>query len=181
MANFDQGYWYQMLLKSSNVLSFASSSLDKSGSGSAFFQVTNTSLPNQRWQIWSSQNNTYIFRSAEGGPTGYLTAHGNNVDKSKVNSGNTVPTVSDVNIADDSMYWSIQPWGDGSFWMENKANGSDWHLEKETNGLMTMSSNITKPQAGQSFIFKQLTKINNPKYSTLQVSLSCNRLLRFRI
>jgi streptogramin lyase len=168
MANFDNNYWYQMVLKSSSTLSFASSTVTK-GSGSAFFQVTNTTRPSQKWQVYGTANNTYVFRSSLGGPTGYLTAHGNPVDKSTVNSGNTVPTVSDYTIADNSMYWSIKPWGDGSFWMENQANGSAWHLEKETTGLMTMSSNITKPQTGQSFEFKQLDQINDAKYSTLKV------------
>jgi hypothetical protein len=171
MANFDNNYWYQMVLKSSNTLSFASSALSK-GSGSVFFQITNTSHPAQKWQVYGAPNNTYVFRSSEGGPRGYLTAHGSPVDKSTVNSGNTVPTLSVITMADDSMYWSIQPWGDGSFWMTNQANGSNWHLEKETTGLMTMSSNITKPQSGQSFEFKQLDKIDNAKYSTLQVGRS---------
>jgi hypothetical protein len=171
MANFDNNHWYQMVTKTSNTLSFASSNLSKN-SGSAFFQITNTTRPSQRWQIFSAPNSTYVFRSQEGGPKGYLTAHGNPVDKSTVNSGNTIPTLTGYTLADDSMYWSIQPWGDGSFWMENQANGSDWHLEKETTGLMTMSSNLTEPQHGQSFLFKQLEPINDVKYSTLLVIIS---------
>jgi hypothetical protein len=168
MANFNNNYWYQMVLKSSSALSFASSTVSK-GSGSVFFQVTNTSRASQKWQVYGTANNTYVFRSLAGGSTGYLTAHGNPVDKSSVNSGNTVPTLSDYSIADMSMYWSIKPWGDGSFWMENEVNGSDWHLEKEKTGLMTMSSNITKPQSRQSFEFKQLEQINDATFSTLQV------------
>jgi hypothetical protein len=77
---------------------------------------------------------------------------------------------------DASLYWSILPWGDGSFWMENMQNGSAWHLEKETTGLMQMSSNITKPQVGQSFIFKPLGKISQKAYGTLTVCcFSCSR------
>lgn len=66
------------------------------------------------------------------------------------------------------MYWSILPWGDGSFWMENGGNGSDWHLEKKGDGRLQISSNITKPQEGQSFIFKPLGKIGVKAYGSLK-------------
>lgn len=74
-------------------------------------------------------------------------------------------------VEDLSIYWSIKPWGDGSYWLENLGNGSAYHLEKWPTGLMSMSSNITKPQSGQSFVFATLGKINNNAYSTLTVCL----------
>lgn len=52
--------------------------------------------------------------------------------------------------ADLSMYWAITPWGDGTYYMTNPVNGSDWHLnvaaDNTSNLLMDISSNITAPQ-----------------------------------
>jgi len=169
MANFNRNNWYQVTLKSGDVLSLASSTVGN-GAGSAFFQITNTSRPTQQWQLFGSEDGPYVVRSAEGGPTGYLTARPGSSVKTSVNSGNTVPGLSDYTVADKSMYWTIKPWGDGSFWMSNQANGTRWHLERESNGLGAMSSNITAPQLGQSFVFKSLGKINDAKYSTVQVN-----------
>jgi hypothetical protein len=171
MSNFDSQKWYQITMKAygkTNLLSLASNA--RNATGSAFFQKTNSSSPNQQWQLFPSANNTYVLRSGQSTSYGYLTTKRSSDDKSTVNSGNTVPCVTNYyKIRDDSMYWTIQPWGDGSFWMENAQNGSSWHLEKLSNGLMQMSSNITKPQEGQSFIFKPLGKIAQKAYGTLTV------------
>jgi hypothetical protein len=168
-ANLDKSFWYQVTLESSEVLSLASTGYGKTGTGSAFFQVTNKTSPNQLWQLWSAKDSTYVLRSQESGPEGYLTAHVGKENVKGENTGNTLPGISVYTLADESMYWTISPWGDGSSFMTNGANGTDWHLEKETTGLMTMSSNKTAPQPGQSFIFKPLKKINDKKYSTMQV------------
>jgi hypothetical protein len=180
MSNFDSQKWYQITMKAydkSNLLSLASDS--HNGTGSAYFQITNTSSPNQQWQLFASTNNTYVLRSGESTSFGYLTTKKSSDDKATVNAGNTVPLVTNYyKLRDDSMYWSILPWGDGSFWMENAQNGSAWHLEKETNGRMQMSSNITKPQNGQSFIFKPLGKISQKAYGTLTVCLFWREISR---
>lgn len=73
-----------------------------------------------------------------------------------------------VTIADDSMFWSISPWGDGTFYLANAANGTDWHLQVRSNSLLSMSSNITVPQSGQRFSFnEQAPIVNEPGFSTV--------------
>ena len=56
----------------SNLLSLASDA--HNGTGSAFFQITNTSSLNQQWQLYPTPNNTYILRSGQSTSFGYLTA-----------------------------------------------------------------------------------------------------------
>jgi hypothetical protein len=177
MANFDSSSWYSVTIKAngldSPVTSLATSDTTNNGTGSVFFQVTDTSKANQRWQLFNAKDDSYILRSGNSGPWGYMVAVASNAKSSNANSGNTVPAAWNyANITDDSMYWTIKPWGDGSFYMQNSANGSDWHLQLESNGLMTMSSNITGAQKGQQFVFKTLGKITNKEYGTVNVS-SC--------
>jgi hypothetical protein len=51
------------------------------------------------------------------------------------------------------MFWSISPWGDGTFYLTNAANGTGWHLQDNSNSLLEMSSDIAAPQSGQRFTF----------------------------
>jgi len=83
----------------------------------------------------------------------------------------TVPLMTNASISDNSRFWQIEPWGDGSFFLSNAANGTEWHLEKKPNSLMAMSSNITAPQDGQRFSFKQLGQIQNGEFTTVAVCI----------
>ena len=145
-------------------------------------QLTNTSMPNQRWQIWRAANDSYILRSGNSGPWGYMVAIANASDTGSsgtldANRGNTVPAARNyANIIDNAYLWKINPWGDGSFHFSNAANGTDWHLQKEVgHGGMSLSSNITGNQPGQKFIFNSLEKITRDAFATLNV---CTMLVR---
>lgn len=174
MANFDSTQWYQITLKSYGltkpVLSLASNDQATNGSSSVFFQTSNTTKPNQKWQLFPAKNNAYIMRTQESGPYGYLTASAEAGKTATANTGNTIPmTANYMNITDNSMYWTVKPWPDGSFFFQNGANGTSWHLEVEKNALMSMSSNITGTQDGQKFIFKSLGTITTKSFSTINV------------
>jgi hypothetical protein len=73
-------------------------------------------------------------------------------------------------VTDDSIYWMFSPWEDGTFFMTNKKNGTNWHLEKRYSGFIVLSSNVTAPQDGQRWSFEPIEAINNVKYSTISVS-----------
>jgi hypothetical protein len=62
--------------------------------------------------------------------------------------------------------------GDATFFLTNRANGTQWHLEVPPNALMWMSSNVTGDQDGQRFLFSEVEDINDQRYSTLLVNLN---------
>jgi hypothetical protein len=93
------------------------------------------------------------------------------VDPEEETIGRTVPIMANYTLSDASMFWQISPWGDGTFFFTNAANGTAWHLTRKGDGLMAMNSNITVPQNGQRFQFKQLGSINNERYSTVTVCI----------
>jgi hypothetical protein len=74
-------------------------------------------------------------------------------------------------LGDDSILWQISPWEDGTFYMTNAANGTDWHLMVKPGSLMAMSSNITELQKGQSFSFNATGTINDARFSGVNVRL----------
>jgi hypothetical protein len=74
-----------------------------------------------------------------------------------------------VTLVDNSMFWAISPWGDGTFYLTNAANGTAWHLQDKSNSLMSMNSNITAPQIGQSFSFTEKGDINSTDFSTVSI------------
>lgn len=189
MANFANDHWYQITLQQFGLekplLSLATANTTNNGSSPVFMQLTNTSMPNQRWQIWHAANDSYILRSGNSGPWGYMVAIANASDTGSsgaldANRGNTVPAARNyANIVDNAYLWKINPWGDGSFHFSNAANGTDWHLQKEIgHGGMSLSSNITGNQPGQKFIFNSLEKITRDAFATLNVRATSVQISR---
>lgn len=74
-----------------------------------------------------------------------------------------------VTLSDNSMFWAISPWGDGTFYLTNAANGTEWHLNVKSNSLLSISSNITAPQSGQSFSFNEQGTINQAGFSSVSL------------
>ncbi|OCL13472.1 hypothetical protein AOQ84DRAFT_108680 [Glonium stellatum] len=170
MANFNSNQWYQLTAVSESTdLSMAGTILYDHGQGAVFFQVTNTTHPAQQWQIYPFNSSTYILRTKESGHDGYLCVA---VYYNGTTPGYTVPQVRNYTLTDDSMFWQITPWGDGTFYFTNAANGTAWHLDVLSNTLMSMSSNITAPQDGQRYSFTQLGAINDKAFSTINTPLA---------
>jgi hypothetical protein len=169
MANFSSNSWYQLKIKS-NTQSMDGTALynETTGSGAAFFKITNTSNPEQQWQIIPFNSTYYILRTHASGPLGCLTV---SYSPGETTPGSTVPLMRNATLGDDSILWQISPWGDGTFYMTNAANGTDWHLMMKLGSLMAMSSNITEPQNGQSFSFNLTGTINDARFSGVNVSL----------
>jgi hypothetical protein len=170
MANFDTSSWYQITRESGDVQSMDGTPLFNAGlNGTVFFHITNTNSTEQQWQIFPYNSSYYVLRTHASGENGYLGAA---YSVNETTPGQTVPVLRNVSVSDSSMLWSIQPFNDGTFFMTNAANGSDWHLNVKSNSLMAMSSNLTAPQAGQHFEFTKLKEINNPKFSSISVCIS---------
>jgi hypothetical protein len=171
MANFDTNKWYQIIRSGSTDQSMDGSYLyNKGETGSTFFKVTDTTDPEEQWQFFPYDSTTYVLRTKASGSFGYMTVA---VSQTETTPGATVPKMTNCSLADTSMFWQISPWGDGSFFFTNAANGSAWHLLTKSNSLMAMSSNISIPQFGQRYSFNALTAIDDTRFSTLDVSNSC--------
>ena len=167
MANFNSNQWYQLnVIAATSDLSMDGSILYDHGKGSVFFQNTNTTLPGQQWQIYTFNSSTYVLRTKDSGHDGYL---GVAVTYNGTTAGNTVPEMHNHTLSDNSMFWQITPWGDGTFFFTNSANGTAWHLDVLPSALMAMSSNITAPQDSQRYSFTTLGAINDEAFSTVDV------------
>ena len=115
--------------------------------------------PMQQWQIFPISRSTVILRTKASGPNGYLAAARNK---------SMTPYMLNRPYADSSMLWTINPWGDGTFYLSSVVYGKACHLGFERPELIRMSTNITQPQPGQAFSFVKLKRINNPAYSTVR-------------
>ncbi|KAF2477542.1 uncharacterized protein BDR25DRAFT_274753 [Lindgomyces ingoldianus] len=166
MANFDSNQWYQLYVNQNKDSSLLGTNLYKNGeSGAVFFNTTDTDLPGQRWQIYSV-NDTYVLRNKDGGTNAFL---GTKYEPTETTPGQTQALMIKNTISDDAVYWTVTPWGDGTFYLTNGENGTSWHLKKKANGLLALDSNITAPQNGQRFSFKTIGAINDKKFSSVNV------------
>ncbi|KAF1954905.1 hypothetical protein CC80DRAFT_118553 [Byssothecium circinans] len=171
MSLFDQNQWYQITVPKLNNESMAGLKGDPQNTAAAvFFQSTNTSSPAQRWQIWHTDNDTYVLRSQASGPTGYLAVRANTTTES--HTGGTTAITRQANVAGGEAFWKMNTFSNGGLGMGNLANGTDWGLfakdEAGNRGRMAMTNNIKGEQDNQSFKFKKIEKIDDPAFSTLQ-------------
>ncbi len=166
MANFDPNRWYQIILKVGDGQSLDGSVLFDHGTGSVFLKNTDTTNAEEQWQIFPYNATYYVLRTKASGAQGYMAVA---VNANETTLGETVPVMRNSTLSDNSMFWQIGPWGDGTFFFTNGANGSAWHLLVKSNDLMAMSSNITKPQDEQSFLFNPLGKVNDAAFSSVIV------------
>jgi hypothetical protein len=169
---FDTNQWYQLYTNEDKKSSLIGTSLFNRGGtrGAVFFNTTDTSANVQRWQIFPvtiNETTAYTIRSKDSGSNGFM---GTGFNPNEEIEDSTRPMMFRGDVADNSVYWSFNTWGDGTWYLTNAANDTQ-HLNRQSNGLLSMSSNITAPQNGQRWGFASIAKIDDEKYSSVNVSL----------
>jgi hypothetical protein len=122
----------------------------------------------QKWQIFAIDETYYVLRSKEGRVDAFL---GTMYSEDETTPGNTSVRMVRGNVSDDSVFWQISLWGDGTFHMTNKRNGTEWNLTRKIpgNGLVAMSNTTSRP-VGQQWSFEPIAEIQNDVFSTVNVS-----------
>lgn len=171
MANFDTNQWYHIYYNQNKDTALMGSVLFNrtAQSGTTFFQTYDSSSPAHHWQFYllSTDPDFYALRTKDSGHEGFLATK---YSANEETAGQTVPRMIRGNVSDDSVYWRVSPKGDGTFFLSNKANKTDWHLTRKQNSLGAMTSNITGDKPYQRFSFETISAINDQQYSTVEVS-----------
>jgi hypothetical protein len=171
MASFDPNHWQKITnagLQSQAGKSMAGTPLFDQGTGSVFFQDTNDTIMGQSWQIFPFNTSFYVLRTQKCGSNGFMNTR---IAPSNTQEfGFTVPHMRNNSISDDSMLWTISPWGDGTFSFSNAANGTDMNLMLKSDGMMVMmNSSDPGSQNAERFVIKQLSVVNDRSFSTIRV------------
>ncbi|KAL6707238.1 hypothetical protein ACN47E_004226 [Coniothyrium glycines] len=165
--NLDPNQWYHLYVTSGPGQGLIGNNPPNNDATSGvWFNPTNITKPNFRWQVFQLNETTWTLRCNESGPNRYLAA---GYFAAEDTDGHTRPYLARGDIADASAYWTLSPWGDGTFYMWNAANTSDYRMMKKGSGTMAMSGNITAPQAGQRWQFDKIAEINDAQYSTVSL------------
>ena len=169
---FDPNMWYQLTMGDTKQSYLGTVLFANSGTrGATYFNTTDTSSKSQQWQVFQLNSTTWVLRTAEAGPSAYM---GTTFSSEETTQGKTRPTMLRGDVADASAFWTFESWGDGTYFLTNAANGTDYHLNRKENSLMAMSPNITAPQNGQRWQFKEIDAIDDKKWSAVDVcALSC--------
>ncbi|KAJ4356495.1 uncharacterized protein N0V89_004529 [Didymosphaeria variabile] len=171
MANFDPNQWYHIYYNQNKNTSLTGSQLynQTTQSGTAYFRTYEEKNPAHQWQFFPLNNNGfYALRSKASGAEGFL---GTKYSELEETPGKTVPYVVRGNISDDSAFWNVGTWKDGTFFLSNKANKTAYHLTRKKDSLGAMTSNISAddPLPGQHFSFQPLSAINDNAFSTVSL------------
>ncbi|PVH95974.1 hypothetical protein DM02DRAFT_536219 [Periconia macrospinosa] len=170
MANFNNNVWYQVYLNESKDESLNGTPLYARNTGAAFVRTSKESDYEQYWQFYAVDSDYYVMRTRSGGPDAYL---GAKLKEEETTAGRSAPEMRRGNMTDDSALWKITPWGDGTFYLSNKQNKTDWHLGKrKDDSLLVMDSNVTGQQNGQRWSFLSRERIiDDSRYSTIKVCI----------
>ena len=175
MANFDTNQWYHIYYNENKDTAMLGSILydQVNQFGTSFWQTYNQSSPDRShlWQFYllSTEPSFYALRTKDSGGEGFL---GTRFSQDEDTPGKTVPCMMRGNVSDDSVYWRVSPWGDGTFFLSNKANKTEWHLTRKSNSLSAMTSDITDDKPQQRLLFEAVSAINNRQFSSVVVSLA---------
>lgn len=167
--DIDPNLWYSMFIDPSHTQSMVGTALyNGDGSrGAVFIKTRNDTDTEQRWQLRKFNSTVWTLRSQGSGPNSYLSAKYSDDEQQK---GKSFVYMARGDIADASAYWTIASWGDGTWYLINLANKTDYHLTLTPNlGHIVMSSNITAPQKGQKWNFSEIAVIDDERYSSVNV------------
>jgi hypothetical protein len=171
MANFDSNHWYQVYVNERTDWSLRGPPLgDNEKTRTAYFEKTRASNPTNRFQIYPINSTTFVLRTQAAGPDVFL---GTTYFPDEPSTGHTRVVMMSNDIADPSVYWTAKPWGDGTFFLTNGANGTAWNLKKKTNDdFVTIDSNIAEPSRGQRWNFNGIDDVfvNDQSFSDIAVS-----------
>ncbi|KAF2015493.1 hypothetical protein BU24DRAFT_450195 [Aaosphaeria arxii CBS 175.79] len=164
MANLNSNTWYHVFPNQNEKQAMVGSSLYRDGQyGTVFFKEANLTQPMFKWQMFGINATTYVIRSQDGRDNAFL---GTKYEPKEKAPGGTQALMVRDNLTDSSIYWTIEPWGDGTFKMYNGANWTSWNLEKQGNGAAVLTSNTTVDRGGQRFSFNSIEPINQSRFST---------------
>ncbi|KAK7517254.1 uncharacterized protein IWZ02DRAFT_492555 [Phyllosticta citriasiana] len=164
--NFNTNRWYQILPSNDSLALSGTATWEGEGYGSVITHDQNRTDYEQQWQIYSFSSTLVVLRTRASGPDNYLRVQGADwygdgpIPK---------PRMSNASTPDLSMFWSMGKWADGSFYLWNAENGTNYHLNTTLTswGHTEMISLNPQPKEGQSFSFKELGEINNQTFSTI--------------
>ncbi|KAH6719364.1 hypothetical protein BKA61DRAFT_669692 [Leptodontidium sp. MPI-SDFR-AT-0119] len=113
MAIFDPNRWCQIsvagsFLAGNNLVGGELLSPEGTG-GSVFMYVGKASFTDQQWQIFPYNSTNYVLRTHRSCPFGYLAV---TYLATEPMPGYTAAATKNASITNNSMLWSIGPWGD---------------------------------------------------------------------
>ena len=142
------------------------------GNGNLYFAAANNeSLSNgMQWQLYELPNRRFNFRARNSNTLKQLSVCYNTEE---VSPSDTQPCMEESN-AEERQQWTIEPWGDGSYKIQNVENGTalnlDWHPGGP--GFMSPDTEITPIQPAQHWIFSSVGLVQDGLYSTSIVPVS---------
>lgn len=170
-SSFDANSWYHISSPSKE----SDWALDVvwgkfSSSGSVFgAPVNGQDEAGQKWQIIESpiDSSAFVLREQYTGPGGFLNVENNQT--CAYQGDNCHLLICDMGqLPDETSTWYILPWGDGTYYMFNKANGSNYHMDIQENGsYLWMNPNVTGKSGSRQWNFEALEPINNSSFSTV--------------
>ena len=161
----DPNAWYSLSIASDpSSLLMSTNLFSRSGTaGATFFASAAPDNATQRWQVFPLNTTTFVLRTQEGGANALI---GSQPADAK---GVISPLMLRGDVADESVFWTIGGWGDGTWWLANGGNGSAYHLARNRTGVV-MDGNVTAPQNEQRWGFEKGAAVDDERYSSVNVS-----------
>lgn len=176
--SFDDNKWYQFTtISTGNGSGLVAAWPTSYPAGSVFgapFSAQGPDFYNQKWQIFESpiDSSAFVLREEVPGPNVFLGVKVNETCAALSNSSCYLLNPTMQLALDDTSTWYIEPSGDETFYMYNRANGSNYHMDTEPGGSwLWMNSDVTERKT-QQWNFTAIEPINNSSFSTVSTTMN---------
>lgn len=130
--------------------------------GLAYEDITN---PSQTWQIIRFNSSCHMLRPNASDYQAWLRTGESMLPSMNPSSVNLYPFPNGQNPVNDTIFWQIRAWGDGTYFLTNAANGRDWLLLADYDAArVAMVQNTTMPPLAFRLTFNQLGPIDNQSW-----------------
>ncbi|KAF2418242.1 hypothetical protein EJ08DRAFT_666304 [Tothia fuscella] len=158
----DGNVWYAM---TETRVNWTSSMNHNGKNGLVFLELPSGNVANQNWQFFKLKNGNYALRNAGTGINKQL--------GTCYNAGEKARSKTQVCLADaedtPAQEWTIDSsWNDGTFRMQNVANGTGYNLDVHPGTPVFMSDDLDPVpiQPAQHWLMQSKAEINDGAYST---------------
>ena len=115
MADFNSSFWYHLYVNLNDTIALTGTNLYiRNGTmGDLKFSTWNRENSAQLWQFYNVSDTAFTLRCKSCGVDAYLSTK---LQPKEESLGNTQALMMRADVSDDSVFWSVAPWNDGTFY-----------------------------------------------------------------
>ena len=161
---FDSTVWYGISIPSGFLASSTTLYLSNNTKGAVFINSFKDSSADRNWQLLDMGSGSYVLRTQQLGANATL-------QPQYIAGEGTTPTIASWTLSSGCL-WYIKPWGDGTFYFTNQANGTSMNLDTNSSpaelGHLEMNSDTHSSNVNQHWNISSVGTITQTQFTSVR-------------